>query len=393
LAHAISQESCRSFRPASFSSKFAKPLHDLGRRNMKAVVFVACLGVLVSATSVLSPERPMPSSMDRKGSRNSLMRKSVPISADGHVQVQASEATALLQAEGSLVRGRKIGTSILQRGRRIQSIAIFMQVFNTALWSELQPCIRNIISAKEGRMVSLYIALAGSNQTIQADAAQMQEEGGLTESYVNIVQNIGADIGAFLQQVQQHSASARKSDVFFKLHTKSLGPWRNLMLQGLCGSPRQVTRILALFENDGIGIVGPKGLTFTSDRVPAGRTDTTPIYVINTDYCFGLPGAPLGLIPEYEETWKRIYAGERSPPTVWTHCAGTWFWSRSGPILSDEHLLAAIPKFLQAWGTGYAGHYEDCLTFDCRSLYAFERVLPTIARHNRSVVEAQDLAS
>jgi len=359
---------------------------------VKAVVFATCLDVLAYATTVPKPESTMPSSMERKGSRNSLMRKSVPISADGSVQVQASEAPSFLQGGGSLSPGSKVGTSILQRGRRVQSIAIVAQVFNTDLWSALQPCIQNIISARDGRTVSLYIALAESNQSIQQEAAQMQQAGGLAESHVSIVQNIGADIGEFLQQVQQYSASASKSDVFLKLHTKSIKPWRDIMLQSLCGNPRQVTRILSLFENEGLGIVGPKGLTFTSDSVPANRTDTTPTTLINTDYCFGLPGAPLQLVSEYEETWKRIYAGD-TPPKVWTICAGTWFWSRSRPILSDEHLLAAIPQFLQAWGTRYYGHYEDCKTAGCKSIFAFERVLPTIARQNLSVVEAPDPAT
>jgi len=360
---------------------------------MKAVVVVACLGVLASATPVPDPEGPMPSSIERKGSRNSLMRKSVPVSADGYVQVQASEAPSFLQGGGSLGPSSKVGTSILQRGRRVRSIAILAQVFDASLWSALQPCIENIISAREDRTVSLYVALAESNQTIQADAAKMQQGGGLAESHVSIVQNIGADIGEFLQQAQQHSASASKSDVFLKLHTKRVKPWRDMMLQSLCGNPRQVTRILSLFENEGLGIVGPKGLTFTSDSVPANRTDTTPVKLINTDNCFGLPGAPLHLISEYEEAWKRIYARGTNPPKVWTLCAGSWFWSRSRPILSDEHLLAAIPTLLQAWGTGYSGHYEDCKTDDCKSLYAFERVLPTIARQNRSVAEAPDLAT
>lgn len=359
---------------------------------MKAIVFVACLGVVASAAAAPSPERPASSSTtERRGPRSSLMRKSVPVGADGHVHMPASEAPSFLQGGGSSGPGSRVGTLTSRRGQHVRSIAIMAQVFNTDLWAELRPCVQNIISAREGRTVSLYIALAGSNQTIEADAAQMQQEGGLAESHVSIVQNIGADIGAFLQQAQQHSASVSKADVFLKLHTKSFRPWRDMMQQSLCGSTRQVERILALFENEGLGIVGPKGLTFTSDSVPPGRTDTTPIYVINTDYCFGVHGAPFQLIPEYQETWKRIYAGERDPPKVWSHCAGTWFWSRSRPILTDVHLLAAIPKFLQAWGTGYSGHYEDCKTFDCKSLYAFERVLPTIARQNRSAVEAPDL--
>jgi hypothetical protein len=241
----------------------------------------------------------------------------------------------------------------------------------------------------------LYIALTTFNQTVQADAAHMQQEGGLVESNVSIVQNIGADIGEFLQQVQQHSESASKSDVLFKVHTKSDRDkgWRDLLIQNLCGSVRQVAHILALFENEGLGVVGPKGLTLTSDRLPFDRNNMAPKNVLGWhseqyDSFFGVLGSPLKLIPEYEETWNRIYAGEKRPPKVWAICAGSWFWSRSRPLLSDEHLLAAIPKFLQAWGTGYSGHYEDCRTFNCTSLYAFERLLPTIARQSLSVVEA-----
>jgi len=316
------------------------------------------------------------------------MRKSVPISADGYAQVQASEVPPFLQSGGSL---RPRGPGSLQV-RRVQSIAIFAQVFDTDLWAQLRQCVQNVISARGDRTVSLYIALTKSNKKVQADAAQMQQEGGLAESNVSIVQNVGADIGEFLQQVQQHSASASKSDVLFKLHTKSdrsAKGWRDLMLQSLCGNSRQVARILDLFEDQGLGVVGPKGLTMTSDKMPSDRKDMTPKALgINFDSFFGVMGTPMSAVPDYQEAWKRIYAGEKQPPKVWTLCAGSWFWSRSRPLLSDEHLLAAIPKFLHGWGTGYSGRYEDCKTFECKSLWAFERLLPTIARQSLSVVEA-----
>merc|ERR1740121_1395072 len=92
----------------------------------------------------------------------------------------------------------------------------------------------------------------------------------------------------------------------------------------------------------------------TSDRLPSDRNDRTPKNALgwhndNFDAFFGVFGSPLSAIPDYQETWKRIYAGEKQPPKVWAICAGSWFWSRSRPLLSDEHLLAAIPKFLQGW--------------------------------------------
>jgi len=76
---------------------------------------VACLGVLASSTTVPSPESQIQSSVVRKGSPNSLMRKSVPISADGHAQVQASEGPSFLQGWGSLGPSNKAGTLISTR--------------------------------------------------------------------------------------------------------------------------------------------------------------------------------------------------------------------------------------------------------------------------------------
>jgi len=282
----------------------------------------------------------------------------------------------------------------LQHNVRVQSIAIFAQVFNTDLWTELQQCVQNVIAARENRTVSLYIALTKANQTIQEDAAHMQSMGGLAESKVNIVRNVGADIGEFLQQVQLHSASASKSNVFLKLHTKSGERWRELMIQSLCGSPRQVARVLARFENEEVGVVGPPGLTWTSDGLPADPTENTHnrhlgFSLGSLEGLFGVPGAPLQQLPEYDETWNFIYGEDSDPPDVWTICAGSWFWSRSRPILSDTHLLAAVAQFLQVWETGYSTDgYSECKTFACRSIYALERVLPTIASQNRSVVEA-----
>mmetsp|Transcript_98500 Transcript_98500/g.256661 ORF Transcript_98500/g.256661 Transcript_98500/m.256661 type:complete len:419 (+) Transcript_98500:115-1371(+) len=81
-------------------------------RDTCAFVVFACLGVIASPTTMASTQNPMPTFRVRKGPPNSLMRKSIPISADGHVQVQAVEVPSFLQGWGSLGTSSKLGTLI-----------------------------------------------------------------------------------------------------------------------------------------------------------------------------------------------------------------------------------------------------------------------------------------
>merc|ERR1719507_54723 len=90
---------------------------------------------------------------------------------------------------------------------------------------------------------------------------------------------------------------------------------------------------------------------------------------------------------DMRETWRFIYSEERSfpGPEGYAVCAGSSFWSRADPLLKDRELLAAVPRFLNIWETGY--HRIVCHhgrgKAGCRMLYALERVLPTIV-HGRS---------
>merc|ERR1740138_543943 len=106
------------------------------RRNMEAFVLVAYLGVLVSSTTAPSPESPISSSIVRKGSPNSLMRKSVPISADGSVQVQASEAPSFLQGWGSLGPGSKVGKLISTRAGSVVTTSALTSSSSNATTSD-----------------------------------------------------------------------------------------------------------------------------------------------------------------------------------------------------------------------------------------------------------------
>jgi len=258
--------------------------------------------------------------------------------------------------------------------------AIFAQVANTSVWQELRGCILNIAEAarhhSELSKFDLHVALTRTDVALEDEVRRMPAEiPGLSNAFVSVVQNRGADIGEFMQQVQhvhQHSSDFNY-DLVVKIHSKSSSgsdetlAWRRRMLKSLCGSPDQVRTILGMFgERPNLGLVGPYKLVWTYD------TPKENVFGSLGDYGFRIGDTERKMA----STWDVIYPGEHSfpPRDRYLISGGSMFWVRPGPLLSDE-FQRAIPKFLSMWDDGYD---PNCTTAACDHMFALERVIPTI---------------
>jgi len=253
--------------------------------------------------------------------------------------------------------------------------AIFVQVANTSVWPELRDCIRNVAEAARHRSdlskLDLHVALTRTDATLEDEVRRMPAEiRGVSNAFVSVVQNRGADIGEFMQQVQyvhQHSSNF-SYDLILKIHSKSSrGNWRRRMLNTLCGSPDQARTIFGMFgERPNLGLVGPYKLVWTYD------TPKENVFGSLGDYGFRIGDTERKMA----NTWDVIYPGEHSfpPRDRYLISGGSMFWVRPGPLLSDE-FQSAIPKFLSMWDDGYD---RNCTTAACDHMFALERVIPTI---------------
>jgi len=277
----------------------------------------------------------------------------------------------------AILRGvTALGLSLSQESRTGgagASAAIFAQVANTSVWPELRGCIRNVAEAARHHpglsKLDLHVALTRADAALEDEVRRMRTEiPGLSDAFASVVQNRGADIGEFMQQVQyvhQHSSNF-SYDLVLKIHSKSSrGNWRRRMLSTLCGGPGQT--ILGMFgERPRLGLVGPYKLVWTYD------TPNEDVFGSLGDYGFRVGDTERKMA----NTWEIIYPGEHSfpPRDRYLISGGSMFWVRPGPLLSDE-FQSAIPKFLSVWDEGYN---RSCTTAACDHMFALERVIPTI---------------
>ena len=67
--------------------------------------------------------------------------------------------------------------------------------------------------------------------------------------------NKGMDIAGFFKQIEYIIKKKIKLDYIIKLHTKSNNKWRNSLIHPLCGSTKNISKCLKLFEDYEIGLI------------------------------------------------------------------------------------------------------------------------------------------
>jgi len=259
---------------------------------------------------------------------------------------------------------------------RADRIAVFAQVFNQTIWGEIRDCIANVGQARGARTVDVYVAVVREAPGIAAELQRLQDDGTVSRAAVQLVRNQGADIGQFMQQIQEPRG---KYDLVLKMHSKTGNMWRKSMLGSLCGSPDQVESIWQQFEgNTNLGIVGPPAWTWT---YPSDVKETLRSKLLGSE------AQTDWVPPKRMQNWMKVAWGVIYPCEILTDfpdpkqfglLAGSTYWSRAYPLLENDALRKAIPMFLEMFGQ--QGYHTGCDTEPCHHMYALERVIPTMIK-------------
>jgi hypothetical protein len=264
-------------------------------------------------------------------------------------------------------------------------VALFIQVGNHTLWKDFAQCIENVVGAQEFlakktfRLLDVYVSFVGSLEggdlvDLAPSAEKIREYedsvrdliGPKHSFYHHVVENRGADIGQFLQQL----AKAREMfpdlqdryDLLLKVHTKTDKQWRSAVMEALCGSPSNVLELLVrMMESDVVNIMGTAGLV-SSYNLGA-----------STEFIFRKKAAfPQGEVDAMERVWPMIAPGEKMIPVHdWLIIAGSCFWVKSSSLI-NQRLLDATPQLLSSMPLGYKK--GSC----CQSSHALERLWPSM---------------
>mmetsp|Transcript_10512 Transcript_10512/g.13327 ORF Transcript_10512/g.13327 Transcript_10512/m.13327 type:complete len:835 (+) Transcript_10512:116-2620(+) len=159
------------------------------------------------------------------------------------------------------------------QGDPARSVAVFLQLGNTAIWDDLLRCTANVASAANVKnyLVDVYIAFHEEEKDSFENSHKEKQE--LLQSFNNInniyfdyTENKGADIFMFMKQLEHMIDIDASYDMILKQHSKSDPLWRLRHIESLCGTPEQVMSIWNQIEtHPELGIVAPQGTTLQKD--------------------------------------------------------------------------------------------------------------------------------
>ncbi|CAK0789780.1 unnamed protein product [Prorocentrum cordatum] len=147
------------------------------------------------------------------------------------------------------------------------AVAVFVQMANPSVWPHLRECVTNVregatCTSRQGarltRNVDVYIGMisGSNNSSIAEDARLLVHRWNMGGEYqarliMNFsLENKGADVGLFLQQIQQ-VLDPSMYEFLLKVHSKRAEAWRCQMLTSLCGSKDQVKHISKVVSHGG----------------------------------------------------------------------------------------------------------------------------------------------
>lgn len=161
-----------------------------------------------------------------------------------------------------------------------------------------------------------------------------------------LIENKGRNLGAFVDTFKKHIAGSNYEVIGHLQSKKSIAidggmgeRWRKFLLDTLIGSPQQAEQILALFNNDKLGIVFPE------DR-----------------HCVDSADNRLLIKNLYEKL------GINASVDCYLFPIGSMFWARVNSLLP---LVELEEKFYK---------YDEPMPYDGTYLHALERILPIISK-------------
>lgn len=248
-------------------------------------------------------------------------------------------------------------------------VAVFVQAANPSLWGDMQSCIENVAVAHSGPL-DVFVSATGSEardsfQSSLAKSKQLEKHIGGVKVQVDVVENKGADIGQFLQQLQKIPNAPY--DFLLKIHTKSDSKLRHWSLNSLCGNPGAVRKVMSRFASDKkLAMAGGKYMVFS-----------WPHY--NRHWMSGGAWHPTE-IGAMRRTWPMISKRPLPSMSTCTIVANSFFWVRGDQLLEGD-LPKAIPALLASMPYGYETGSA------AQTSHALERLIPTMIRSKGLKVE------
>eukprot|EP00930_Biecheleria_cincta_P093310 TRINITY_DN8358_c0_g1_i1.p1 TRINITY_DN8358_c0_g1~~TRINITY_DN8358_c0_g1_i1.p1 ORF type:complete len:282 (-),score=44.44 TRINITY_DN8358_c0_g1_i1:39-884(-) len=252
-------------------------------------------------------------------------------------------------------------------------VAVFVQAANPSLWGEMQSCVENVAEGHTGPL-DVFVSAVGSEargsfQSSLEKSEKLKKRVGGVKVQVDVVENRGADIGQFLQQLQKipKAPTTKPYDFVLKIHTKSDFKLRHWSLDSLCGSPGAVKKVMARFASDeSLAMTGGKYMVLHWPRI---------------DYHWVSGGAwhPTE-IAAMQKAWPMLSDMQMPPVRKWTIVANSFYWVRGDQILEGE-LPKAIPALLASMPYGYKTGSS------AQTSHALERLIPTMINSKGLKVE------
>ena len=248
------------------------------------------------------------------------------------------------------------------------TIGIFLQLHDTKRWRDLWPCVEAVLNASDFYSVDVFLSTTHSPQALRPFIDKLQPDlyPALRFRLISQVENRGADIGVFLQQLLLARELFLGSHLILKAHTKKMKKWRDLMMDSLCGSPETVRNIVNKFlEDDDIGIMGPTNLTWRE----SGPNDHVAMKLQK-------PAFDKLAVGQMEFAWRVLTNSETPlpPKRNWTIIAGSFFWTRPDLYVWEHEILPFIPRLLATMGV----YKHGCMTVNCQVALGLERIIPTM---------------
>ena len=142
------------------------------------------------------------------------------------------------------------------------SLAVHLHIYYVDMWEEIKEYLKNIGDYP----YDLFVTMVEDNQELRDKITTFHKA-----AKIWVVENRGYDIGPFIDFL--HHIDLDKYDLILKLHTKNKTAargnglsyhglsltrcqWRDILYQGLLGTPQNFTHNLNCFQKEHIGMVG-----------------------------------------------------------------------------------------------------------------------------------------
>ncbi|CAJ1392564.1 unnamed protein product [Effrenium voratum] len=256
----------------------------------------------------------------------------------------------------------------------VSAVGIYVQAANPALWNQMYQCIDSVVQA-HGGPVDVFVSTLNESVAELYRSNLTAASSRLRRWEVQVLENRGADLGQFFQQVLREPMD--QYEAVLKIHTKKLELWRNYILENLCASPAVVKRALEALKDPKVHMAGPKEFIFLGGKATFSqamcdiiqcRTTKVQLFPKQTVQAMERAWPLLGQAVPFHGTSRTL----RPPARRFAIVAGSCFWLRGHSTALAGNFTANLPRLLGNMTLAYRPRSAHQIE------HAVERLLPTL---------------